>query len=76
MLSQQPGTQKSYDQWVEEMEVNLGMDKGLVEGYFTWIGNAVEGDFGESWNWTVPVVDKFRDVIWYSFFLSLIAFVV
>lgn len=76
MLSQQPGTQKSYDQWVAEMEVNLGMDKGLVEGYFVWIGNAVEGDFGESWNWTVPVVDKFRDVIWYSFFLSLIAFVV
>ncbi|MBR6594026.1 MAG: ABC transporter permease [Clostridia bacterium] len=75
MLSQQPGTQKSYDQWVEEMEANLGMDKGLVEGYFTWLGNAVQGDFGESWNWTVPVAQKFNDVVWYSFVLSLIAFV-
>lgn len=75
MLSQQPGTQKSYEQWVAEMEVNLGMDKGLFEGYFTWLGNAVRGDFGESWNWTVPVVQKFRDVIWYSFILSCIAFV-
>ena len=74
MLSQQPGTQKSYEQWVQEMEVNLGMDKGLMEGYFTWLGNAASGDFGESWNWTVPVVDKFRSVIWYSFILSSIAF--
>lgn len=75
LLSQQPGTQKSYDQWVSEMEANLGMDKGLVEGYFTWLGNAVQGDFGESWNWTVPVVDKFQAVVWYSFALSLIAFI-
>jgi peptide/nickel transport system permease protein len=75
MLSQQPGTQKSYDQWVAEMEVNLGMDKGLVEGYFTWLKNAAAGDFGESWNWTVPVTEKFQDVIWYSFILSSIAFV-
>ncbi len=75
MLSQQPGTQKSYDQWVAEMEVNLGMDKGLIEGYFTWLKNAVSGDFGESWNWTVPVTEKFQDVIWYSFILSSIAFV-
>ena len=75
MLSMQPGTQKSYDQWVAEMEVNLGMDKGLFEGYFTWLKNAVAGDFGESWNWTVPVTEKFQDVIWYSFILSSIAFV-
>ena len=75
LLSQQPGTQKSYEQWVSEMKANLGMDKGLVEGYVTWLGNAVQGEFGESWNWTVPVVDKFQSVIWYSFVLSLIAFV-
>ena len=75
MLSMQPGTQKSYDQWVSEMEVNLGMDKGLFEGYFTWLKNAVSGDFGDSWNWTVPVTEKFQDVIWYSFILSSIAFV-
>ena len=75
MLSMQPGTQKSYDQWVAEMEVNLGMDKGLFEGYFTWLKNAVSGDFGDSWNWTVPVTEKFQDVIWYSFILSSIAFV-
>lgn len=75
LLATQPGMTKSYEQLVSEMKVNLGMDKNMVAGYFTWLGNAVQGDFGDSWSWTVPVVDKFQDVIWYSFVLSIIAFV-
>ena len=74
-LATQPGMQKSYEQLVSEMEANLGMDKDIVTGYFTWLGNAVQGEFGDSWSWTVPVVDKFQSVIWYSFVLSVIAFV-
>ena len=74
-LSTQPGMTKSYEQLVSEMEANLGMDKDIVTGYVTWLGNAVQGDFGDSWSWTVPVVDKFQSVIWYSFALSVIAFV-
>jgi peptide/nickel transport system permease protein len=35
----------------------------------------VRGEFGESWQWTVEVTEKFSEVIWYSFFLALIAFV-
>lgn len=75
MLSQQPGVEKTYDQWVAEMKENLGMNKGLFQGYVEWVGNAVKGDFGDSWNWTVPVVQKFNDVVWYSFYLSLISFI-
>jgi len=51
------------------------MDKGVVGGYVTWLGTAVQGDFGDSWNWTVPVTEKFNDVIWYSFALALVAFI-
>lgn len=75
LLATQPGMTKSYEQLVSEMKVNLGMDKDIVTGYVTWLGNAVQGDFGDSWSWTKPVVDKFQDVIWYSFVLSVIAFV-
>jgi peptide/nickel transport system permease protein len=74
-LATQPGMTKSYDQLVSEMKVNLGMDKDIFTGYVTWLGNAVQGEFGDSWSWTVPVVDKFQDVIWYSFVLSVIAFI-
>lgn len=33
------------------------------------------GNFGDSWKYTVPVVEKFQDVIWLSFIMGGIAFV-
>ena len=74
-LSQKPGSQKSAQEWLAELNATYGMDKGPVKGYFTWLGNAVKGDFGESWYWTVPCTEKFSDVIWYSFVLALVAFI-
>ena len=74
-LSNKPGSQKSSQEWVADLNVKYGFDKGLVGGYFVWLGNAVKGDFGESWNWTVQVTEKFKEVIWYSFILALITFI-
>ena len=51
------------------------MDKGIVQGYFTWLKSALRGEWGESWAWTVPVTQKFHDTIWYSFALGLVSFV-
>ena len=74
-LASRPGSMKSAQQWIAELNVKYGFDKGLVGGFFTWLKSAVQGDFGDSWHWTVPVAQKFKDVIWYSFFLALIAFI-
>lgn len=74
-LSQKPGSQKSAQEWIEELNATYGMDKGPVEGYFVWLKSAVKGDFGESWFWTVNCTEKFSNVIWYSFVLALVAFV-
>lgn len=74
-LSNRAGATKSYEQLKSELNEQLGMDKPVVTGYFSWLSKSIKGDFGYSWEWTVDVVDKFNDVIWYSFFLSLIAFV-
>lgn len=74
-LSQKPGSMKSAQEWVAELNVKYGFDKGLVGGYFVWLRSAVKGDFGESWYWTVLVTAKFKEVIWYSFILGLITFV-
>lgn len=74
-LATKPGSLKSAAEWIAELNVQYGFDKGIVGGYFTWLGSAVRGDFGDSWNWTVPVVQKFQDVIWYSFALALITMV-
>lgn len=74
-LSQKPGTQKSAAEWLEELNTKYGMDKGVFNGYFTWLKSAVKGEFGDSWYWTVSCTEKFNDVIWYSFSLSLVAFI-
>ena len=78
-LATLPGNQKSAEQWTEELieELNerYGLNKGAIPGFFTWLSYAVRGEFGESWQWTVEVTEKFSEVIWYSFFLALIAFV-
>ena len=34
-----------------------GLDKPIVERYWIWLGNAVQGDFGYSRNYTKPVLD-------------------
>ena len=73
-MAQKPGS-KSAAEWLVELNAQYGMDKGLVQGFFTWLSSAVRGNFGDSWYWTVPVTQKFNDVIWYSFALGLVAFI-
>ncbi|MED9904405.1 MAG: ABC transporter permease [Lachnospiraceae bacterium] len=74
-LATKPGSNKSAQEWIDELNAQYGMDKGIVQGYFVWLGNAAQGNFGESWNWTVPVTEQFNKTVWYSFVLGLIAFI-
>ena len=69
-----PGS-KSYEEWIEQLNVVYGMDKGIIEGYFKWAGSAIRGDFGDSWKYNVPVTQKFKESVWYSFALGSITFV-
>lgn len=73
--SQQPGS-KSYQEWLEQLTVMYHMDKGPVLGFLNWLGEALSGNFGDSWHYTVPVLDKFKDVIWLSFTMGAVAFVI
>ena len=75
-MSQRPGTLKSYQDWLNELNAAYGMDKGLIPGFFTWLGSAVKGDFGDSWYWTKPVTQVFQESIWYSFILNVISLVI
>ena len=74
-LATKPGSLKSAQEWIAELNVQYGFDKGLIGGFMTWMKSAVQGDFGESWYWTLPVTEKFKNVVWYSFFLALLAFI-
>lgn len=73
-LSQAPGA-KPYEEWLEQLNASYGMDKGILPGYLTWLSGAVRGQFGDSWKYTVPVLEKFNEVIWLSFIMGAIAFI-
>ena len=72
--AQMPGS-KSYSDWLEQLNALYGMDGNIVTGFFNWLGKAIQGDFGDSWKFTVPVVDKFKQVIWDSFWLAFITLI-
>lgn len=72
--SMQAGS-KSYEEWMEQLTVMYNMDGSIVSGYFKWLGQMLTGNFGDSWRWTVPVLQKFNDTVWLSFAMGLISFV-
>lgn len=72
-LSQKPGA-KPYGEWLEQLNASYGLDKNIVVGYLTWLGDAVRGNFGDSWKYTVPVLQKFKETIGLSFVMGVIAF--
>lgn len=73
-LSSKPGA-KSYDEWLSQLNASYGLDKGIVPGYLTWLSDAVRGQFGDSWKYTVPVTQKFSETVWLSFVMGLISFI-
>ena len=74
-LAQRPGS-KSYQEWVDQLNAQYGLDTGIVQGYFRWLSKAVRLNFGDSWYFNQPVLQKFSGVIWYSFGLGLAAFII
>ena len=69
-----PGS-KSYTEWLAQLNAMYGMDCGIIEGFFRWLASAVRGEFGDSWYFNIPVTAKFASVIWDSFYLGIVAFV-
>jgi hypothetical protein len=54
--SMQPGS-KSFEEWMAQLSATYGMDKDIISGFVAWCGKAITGDFGDSWYWTVPVIN-------------------
>jgi len=71
-----PLSTKSYQEWLDQLNVVYRLNVAIIPGYFGWIGNAVRGDFGESWHYGVPVTEKFNDVVWFSVIINIVTFFV
>lgn len=73
-FASQPGS-KTYQEWLEQLSESYNMNGSIFSGYFRWMGQMLRGEFGDSWFYTMPVVDKFKSVVWLSFIMGGIAMI-
>ena len=71
-----PLSTKTYQEWLAQLNEVYGLDKGIIPGFLGWVGNALQGNFGDSWHYGIPVIEKFNQVIWYSVIINIITFLV
>lgn len=69
-----PVSPYTYQEWLDQLNAVYNLNIGIIPGFLGWLGNAIRGDFGNSWHWGIPVTEKFAQVIWYSVIMYIIAF--
>ncbi len=65
--------------WQDMLEVlnkQYGMDGSIISGYIKWLGEAVQLNFGDSWLHMRPVTKVFGEVIWWSVLMNVITLIV
>lgn len=65
-------SQEEYDRFFHELK----LDQPVIVRYFSWLGDALHGDFGQSTQFHVPTVDVLAERIPITMFFSLSAFVI
>ena len=73
-LSTAPGS-KPYEEWVAQLNAQYALDMGIIPGYLVQMKNMLTGNFGDSWRFTVPVLQKFSEVIWISVIMGGISLI-
>lgn len=73
-LSSAPGA-KPYEEWLAQLNAAYGLDKPYIVGWATWLKEFMSGNFGDSWKYTVPVIEKFKSVIGVSVVMGGISLV-
>ena len=62
-------------QAVEALRDQLGLNAPLVERYFSWVFGLLQGEFGISYTYRVPVAELIADRLWISLPLAIYALV-
>lgn len=55
---------------VERLRRNFGLDQPWPVQYVKWLGNALRGDFGESFTYKIPVFELIKTRLYYTFILA------
>lgn len=68
------GTDATPEQ-IEALREEMGLNKNVVFRYFDWIGGVLQGDFGESSYYNIPVSELLGERIAVTLLLSLISII-
>lgn len=71
----QSGTikQEDVDRFKELYGIGDKSFKGMVGGYFKWLGNLCKGELGNSFKYNKPVGDVITENMWISFAIAVVA---
>lgn len=68
------GAQPLSSEEIENIKAYFGFDKPAYIRYFTWMGNMLRGDFGNSYVYQKPVLDVILSKIPISLFFGLVSY--
>ncbi len=60
---------------VQALRADLGLDGSNAQRYLAWIAGMVQGDFGTSYTYRVPVAELVADRLWVSLPLAVLALI-
>ena len=61
---------------IEALRAQYGFDKPPVERYFHWVLGMLQGDFGYSFEYELPVMDVVGDRLWLTILVSFVTIIV
>ncbi|KAB8290929.1 ABC transporter permease [Bifidobacterium avesanii] len=70
------GDTKLTQERLDQLREAYGLNKPVVERYFTWLGQLLRGDWGFSMQYNLPVSTVISNYIWNSFIVSFGAFII
>lgn len=67
------GTEATPDA-IEALREELGLNESVINRYFTWVSEALRGNFGISYSYSIPVSSLLSDKLPITFLLTIISF--
>ncbi|MGI9512028.1 MAG: ABC transporter permease [Anderseniella sp.] len=60
---------------IESLKIQYGFDKPPIERYFHWVWGMLQGDFGYSFEYELPVTDVVGDRLWLTMLVSFVTII-
>ena len=61
---------------IDGLRLQYGLDRPLVVQYVKWVENMLQGDFGRSFSWNMPVITMLNERMGITIFTSLLTLIV